>query len=165
MLISNILIGAVSNRVRGCNVRALFFGQDDINAIIFACLFSTQWWHLFVLYLAMKLGSATGWTEFLAGIENRYMLSKHEDLTWISKIITIKNQFTCFIWGCLRASIWVLLLQIGLYICGMYSPLLWIAIPMFYVCYKIGYKISPNRDWLQYSEPLYGAVLWGLVMI
>ena len=161
----NFLVGMLANRLRGMGTRISVLNSDDINAILFAGVFSSQWWHCFILYGVMRAGASTGWTEFLAGCEDRYILNPEEDLTWISKIIKIHNQFTCFLWGCIRASMWVICLNVGLAICGSFSWTIWLAMPLFYVCYKAGYLLSRRigGDWMCYAEMLWGAVLWSLV--
>lgn len=162
MLVS--IIGAISNRIRGSNYDILFLNQDDINALLFASVFSTEIWHLPILYLAMRFGSATGWSEYLAGIENRYNVVPEKEQTFISKYIKIENQLTCFYWGCVRAFIWVVLLQLGLLACGLYSWWLWLSIPLFYVSYKLGYKTRKwHTDWVCQAELIWGALLWSLI--
>ena len=158
------IIGAVANRIRGNDVKLWFLNQDDINALIFAGIFSRDWWHVPVLYLVMKLGSATGWSEFLAGCAGEYKLPPTADYTWISKFIKIKGQFTTFLWGCFRAFIWVSALFIGLLICGNPTPWIFTAVPMFYVTYRLAYLLTPNnKDYLKLAEPMWGAVLWGII--
>jgi hypothetical protein len=159
----NFLIGMLSNRIRGIGTRILFLNSDKINALIFAGVFSTEWWHIFVLFGAMLCGSATGWTEFLAGCEGRYELNSNEDYNWISKIVKPKDQFTTLLYGSFRAFIWVACLEIGLLICSSFSWILLISIPLFYVCYRLAYLVSKKgSDWVCIAELLWGAVLWGL---
>ena len=165
MIISNILTGCISNRLRGCKTNVLFLGQDDINGILFATIFSTTYWHIPILYLSMKLGSATGWSEFLNGCSGRYVLPDTADYTWISKIIPITGQFSTFLWGCLRSSIWVYILQVGLYFTIGLSTFLWVAIPGFYLSYRLGLYLSKKLpyEYIGIAEVIYGGLLWGLI--
>ena len=131
MIVNQVIAGAISNRIRGSSYRIGFLNQDDINAILFACMFATVHWQLLVLYIAMRLGSATGWTEGICGCFNTFNL--HEgDYNWISKIVKPVNQLTTFLYMCIRALIWIIALQLGLYLCGAYSVILWLAVPLFY---------------------------------
>ncbi len=165
-MIRNMIIGMVANRVRGTKFRIYFLGQDDINALLFAAVFSQTYWHLPILWLGMKLGSATGWSEFVGGCRGEYEKPNPDgdtwDLTWISKFINIKNQWTTFLWGNFRALIWIAALQLAFLACGQYTNWLWAGIPLFYATYRGAYLLAPKKDTFEMSEPIWGAILWGL---
>ena len=164
MILTQAIAGSIANRIRGQKVRVGILGQDDINALIFACIFSTQYWHLPILYITMRFGSATGWTEFLAGITGRYKLNQNEGYNWISKIVKPCNQFTTFLYGCIRSTLWVICLYLGLLACGNPTPWLITAIPMFYICYKLAYLLTPKgKSYLGLAEILWGVTLWSMI--
>lgn len=177
-MIKAIIIGSLLNRVRGCDVRAWCFNQDDINAIVFALLFGSEWWHYLLLYCAMRVGSAMGWTEAILATDNKFELTGNEDKTWLSKYIKITNQWTCFLWCSVRSFIWVTPLLFASCFMGDTRLYTLLAVPLFYVAYRIGHyakRYSDNfiikklfrepRDIFGVGEVIFGAILWGLFTI
>ena len=159
------ILGAFFNRIRGTGIPF----HTEINYIAFGVsigiLYHLDWWGYLIMALAMLLGSATGWTEFVKGCCGKYGLSGKETPTKILSFIKINSQFTCFGWGCCRAFIWAGLIYAGFLACGVYSPFVLISIPLFYFSYRAGYLINKTGDTFEQSEPIWGAVLWGLCSI
>jgi len=161
------ILGFISNRIRGQRADVIFLNQDDINGILYSIAmynhYSLSWWSLPVLYLSMKLGSATGWTEFLVGCMSRYILGPNEDYNKLSKVFNgyfkPVDQWSTFRYGCLRAYIWVYCLFIGLAICGVVNWWIWLSIPFFYLCYRFNFKTTPKL-YFELAESYWGSLLW-----
>ncbi len=162
MIIINIIVMAILNRIRGMDLPF----HTEINYLGFGILMGIthqlDWWGYLVMALVMFLGQATGWSEFVNGCTGNYILGPESDETWISKIVTIKNQWTCFLWGCIRASIWLIPLYLGLLICGVNQPVVLLGIPFMYCSYRIGYLIDKKGDTFANSEPIWGGII-GLI--
>lgn len=186
MSLINFLCGSIagffSNRIRGNDNDIWFMNQDDANAaffaIVFTLIFQLPLYSLLVLYIVMRLGGSTGWTEFVMGCEGRYEKDEGEiDKSWISndqylfnfkiwKGIKIVDQKSCFLWGCVRSAQWCLCLFIGLLTLKVVAFGLLLPIPLFYVCYRGAHLfdkrfMNGSGDIFGLAEPVFGFVLWG----
>ena len=163
-MIYKAILGLISNRIRGYGIKIhftdkIYINQDHINSYLFGFAFMQQWWHIFPLFLGMLGGSATGWSEFIGGVRGDYSCPPSE-YTWISKIIAIKSQFTCFLWGCIRALIWVTPIYLAFLLCGMNKPIVFATIPLFYGSYRTGYLLNKTGDSVETGEMIWGFIFW-----
>ncbi|NCC99878.1 MAG: hypothetical protein EOL95_09310 [Bacteroidia bacterium] len=154
------VLGAISNRIRGYGIKIYFINQDWINAFIFGFAFMDKAWHLPVLMLSMIAGAATGWTSFIKGVRGDYEMSEKENRNWISKIVKPTNQWTTFLYGCIRATVWVVPIYLAFLICGTNKPLLFLTIPLFYTSYRTGYLLNKKGDSTEVGELIWGAIFW-----
>jgi hypothetical protein len=160
MFIIQAILGGFFNRVRGSSLKF----HTEYNFLSFGALmgliYHLEWWGYFLMAFMMLLGSATGWTEGISGCLGWFNL-KPSAYNWISKIVKPVNQWTTFLYMCIRGGIWVLCLEIGFMITVGFKPLLLLAIPLFYVSYRIAYYIPTKYRWAL-GEVIYGAIIWGL---
>jgi hypothetical protein len=163
-MIYQAILGLLSNRIRGYGIKIFFINQDWINAYLFGFCFMQQWWHLLVLWIGMLGGASTGWSEFIGGVRGYYGTPPSQ-YTWISKILVIKDQWTCFLWGCMRAFIWVLPIYVAFLICGDNKWWLFLTIPLFYGSYRLGYLLRKDGDSTELGEMIWGALFWATCTI
>lgn len=155
-----ILIAGVFNRIRGTSIK--FHSELNIIAfgVTFGILFGLEWWGYILMSIGMWAGSSTGWSEGISGCFNDFNLDPSL-YNWISKIVKPINQWTTFLYMCIRALIWVACIEFSLLVVGEFSFFLLLAIPLFYLSYRVANYI-PVKDRWALGEVIYGAILWYL---